>query len=184
MPTALSMTRFRGSQYHDSLAYKHVNNNFFAQLYHNRNNQLSADSDQYPMNQHVTSSHSGAAPHSNLVIFMFPKQIPSLRLLSCSIQCSVYSTHKSLSIKSPWSGKGHTTQYDYSTWYRTQSYAPNPSASNPLTLAPAKRIHDVEPGALATEQDISLTLELSLLNYDPYPTHAGCVLVRTVNQPL
>jgi len=51
----------------------------------------------------------------------------------------------------------------------------------PLILAPATRIIDVEPRALATEQGICLTLELSLLNYEPYPAHSGCVLVRTVN---
>jgi hypothetical protein len=51
----------------------------------------------------------------------------------------------------------------------------------PLTIAPATRITDVELRDLVTEQGICLTLELSLLSYDPYPTHYGCVLVRTVN---
>jgi len=40
---------------------------------------------QYPENQLVTSSHSGVAPHSSLVIFAFSKQFSSFRLLSCSI---------------------------------------------------------------------------------------------------
>jgi len=41
--------------------------------------------------------------------------------------------------------------------------------------------HGTELKALATEQGICLTLELSVLKYDAYPTHSGCVLVRTVN---
>jgi hypothetical protein len=43
----------------------------------------------------------------------------------------------------------------------------NPLCQYPLTLAPKTRITDVEPRALATEQGICLTLELSLLKYDP-----------------
>jgi hypothetical protein len=48
-------------------------------------------------------------------------------------------------------------------------------------MAPATRIIDVDSRALATEQGICFIMELSLLNYDPYPTNSGCVLVRTVD---
>jgi hypothetical protein len=48
-------------------------------------------------------------------------------------------------------------------------------------MAPATSIIDIEPTALSAEQGICIAMELSLLNYDPYPTHSGCVLVRTGN---
>jgi len=48
-------------------------------------------------------------------------------------------------------------------------------------ITPATRKTDIEPRALVTEQGICLTLELSLLNYDPLSTHSGCDLVRRVN---
>jgi hypothetical protein len=54
-------------------------------------------------------------------------------------------------------------------------------ASYPYKMAPATRIIDAEPRALVTQHSICLILELSILNYDPYPTHSLCVLVRTVN---
>jgi hypothetical protein len=50
-----------------------------------------------------------------------------------------------------------------------------------LNITPATRITNIEPRALVTEQGICLTLQLSLLNYDPFSTHSGCDLVRTVN---
>jgi hypothetical protein len=64
--------------------------------------------------------------------YVFAKQFFfSFRLLSCSIQCSAFSTYTSLSSKSPWSSTGLTTHYAYSPKYGTQSNVPKPSASNP-----------------------------------------------------
>jgi len=69
----------------------------------------------------------------------------------------------------------------HSTELKAMSQTPLPVTPN---ITPATTINDIEPRALVTEQGICLTLELSLLNYDPFSTHSGCDLVRTANQPL
>jgi hypothetical protein len=125
----------------------------------------------------VNSSHSCVTPYSCLVIFVFSKAF-SFRVLSCSIQSSTLSTHTSLSNQSP----HHTLCIQPIEWNPKQ--CPKTLCHYPQILAPATRITDVEPRALATEQGICLTMESSLRNYDPYPTHFGCVPLRTVHKPL
>jgi len=75
----------------------------------------------------------------------------------------------------------HTMYTAHSTELKAMSQTPLPVTPN---ITPATTINDIEPRALVTEQGICLTLELSLLNYDPFSTHSGCDLVRTANQPL
>jgi len=69
-------------------AYKHNNDSFFIHCYTKTEiiSSMQSHIDHYPDNQHVKSSHSGVAVHSNLLIFLCKKQFPSVQFLPC-IQC-------------------------------------------------------------------------------------------------
>jgi len=76
VPAALSKSCSEYQNIMTQLAYEHVNDSFFIHHYTKTEiiSSMQSLTNQYPYNELVKRSHSGAVPHSSLVIFVFSNQ--------------------------------------------------------------------------------------------------------------